>query len=65
MKRELSVPTMVCQVCADNITKAIAAVDEKADIRIELVEKKVIVETRLTESSLTQAISDIGHEVLK
>lgn len=63
MKLELSVPTMVCQVCADNITKAISAMDDRAEISIDLPEKKVTVETELSSSSLTQVIVDIGHEV--
>lgn len=63
MKLELYVPTMVCQVCAENITNAISAVDKQAAVNVDLSGKKVIVETELSESRLTQAIVDVGHEV--
>ena len=63
MKLELSVPTMVCQVCADNITKVIAGIDQEAKTVIQLESKQIIIDTQKSLSEVKNAIVEIGHEV--
>ena len=63
MKLELTVPSMVCQGCVDNVQKAIITQDANATVSIDLETKKVLVDTEVPATTIEQAIIDIGHTV--
>ena len=59
---QINVPTIVCDKCADTITKAIHNVDPDAQVKVDIEAKQVDVETSATETSLREAITTVGHE---
>ena len=63
MTIELTVPSMVCEVCAGTITKAINTHEPKAKVNIDLDSKKVTVDTNASEESIKQIITSAGHTV--
>lgn len=63
MTLTLKVPSMVCEGCAETITKAIKNVDSSANISIDLASKIVTLESSISEEALTQAITNTGHTV--
>ncbi len=58
---ELKVPSIVCEVCANNITKAIKNVDSDAKININLDTKIVSVEGNISDQVMKETITNIGH----
>ena len=63
MKLELTVSSMVCQGCVDNVRKAIIDQDADATVSIDLDTKKVLVDTETPATEIQQAIVDLGHTV--
>lgn len=59
---QITVPTIVCDKCAETITKAIHGVDPAAQVQISVEAKQVDIETSASESSLREAIVAVGHE---
>ncbi|MFK8184663.1 MAG: heavy-metal-associated domain-containing protein [Phormidesmis sp.] len=63
MSTTLNVPSIKCEGCADSITKEIKVHDEKATVNIDVENKIVEVDSGLSEDSIRQAITAIGHTV--
>ncbi len=63
MALTLKVPSMVCEGCAETITKAVKTVDSSANVSVDLPSKIVTLESSSSEESLTQAIIATGHTV--
>jgi len=63
MKLELTVPTMVCDGCAETITKAIQIVDAAATVEADPQTKQVVVNTSSAEAAVKAAVEQAGHEV--
>jgi len=60
----LKVPTIACEVCANNITKAIKNNISNAQVSIDINSKIVTVESDdITEDQLQKIITQTGHEV--
>ncbi|EKD10453.1 heavy metal transport/detoxification protein [Arthrospira platensis C1] len=52
---------MVCDACANSVTKAIHSVDSDATVNIDLNTKVVTVEATASEAALKAAIAKAGH----
>lgn len=63
MAVEIKVPSMVCQVCANTVTKAIKSLDAEADVQINLDTKTVNIQGKPSETEIKQAIASVGHTV--
>lgn len=63
MSIQLKVPSIVCEGCADTITKAIAALDADAKVKVDLSAKTVEIETQREEAEIKDAIAAVGHTV--
>jgi copper chaperone len=63
MKLQLTVPDMACSACAENITKAIQAIDVNATVQGDPQTKIVTVETETNQTVITSAISNAGYTV--
>ncbi|MCP2732124.1 heavy-metal-associated domain-containing protein [Limnofasciculus baicalensis] len=59
----LKVPSIVCEGCADVITKNIVNYDAQAKVDVNVTSKTVSVETETSESSIKELITSIGHTV--
>lgn len=65
MALKVNVPSIVCNGCADTITKAIQTVEPEASIQVDVAAKTVTVEAKASEESIKQAISATGHTVVQ
>jgi copper chaperone len=63
MTINLKVPSMVCDGCAETVTKAIKTVDGQARVNIDLDSKVVAIESAASPESFQQAITAVGHDV--
>ena len=54
---------MVCQACANTVTKAIKSLDAEADIKINLETKIVNINGTPSETEIKEAIAAVGHTV--
>ncbi len=63
MSTTFKVPSIMCAGCGDTITKEIKVHDENADVKVNVEQKTVEVETEMSESSVRQAITVTGHKV--
>lgn len=63
MSVQLKVPSMVCQGCVDTITKVIKTEDSDAKVDVKLEEKLVTVDASMSEESIKQLITSVGHTV--
>lgn len=63
MSIQLKVPSIVCEGCADTITKAIAALDADAKVKVDLSAKTAEIETQRSEAEIKDAIAAVGHTV--
>lgn len=63
MATTLTVPSIMCQGCADTITEALKTVDPNAAVDIDVDRKTVTVKSDITEASMRQAITAVDHEV--
>lgn len=64
MTIELTVPTIVCEACAEAVTKAVQGVDAQATVQVDVPSKKVTIASALAEEQLRAAIASAGHEVV-
>ncbi|MEC4984229.1 MAG: heavy-metal-associated domain-containing protein [Oscillatoria sp. PMC 1068.18] len=61
---KIKVPSIVCQGCADTITKEIETHEPEAKVNVDLDGKTVTVnETKASEESIKQMITAVGHTV--
>ena len=63
MSLQLKVPSIVCDGCAETITKAVKSVDADARVDVDVSAKTVKVEGIQSEESIKQAITATGHTV--
>ena len=64
MSMTLNVPSIKCDGCAETITKEIKVHDSNATVNVDVEKKTVNVDSdSLSESSVKQAITAVGHEV--
>jgi len=63
MSLQLKVPSIVCEGCAETITKAIKSVSAEAQVNVDISAKTVKVEGAQSEDSIKQAIVATGHTV--
>jgi copper chaperone len=63
MTIEIKVTSMVCQACANTVTKAIKSLDAEADIKINLETKIVNINGKPSETEIKEAIAAVGHTV--
>lgn len=64
MSMTLSVPSIKCEGCGDTITKEIKVHDGEANVKVDVENKTIEVESdSLSESSVRQAVQAAGHEV--
>ncbi|WP_254173455.1 heavy-metal-associated domain-containing protein [Planktothrix pseudagardhii] len=63
MTVEIKVPSMVCQACANTITKAIKSLDAEADVQINLDTKTVNIQGKPSETAVKEAVVSVGHTV--
>ena len=62
MSLEIQVPTIACEVCGNNITKAIQAKQSDATVAVDVENKIVKVETVASEADIRAIIINAGHE---
>jgi copper chaperone len=60
---KLNVPSIVCEGCADTITKEIKTHEPKAKVDVDLEAKTVSVDTDASEESIKQMIESVNHTV--
>lgn len=63
MSLQLKVPSIVCEGCAETITKAVKSVNADAQVDVDISAKTVKVEGTQSEESIKQAITATGHTV--
>lgn len=64
MSMTLSVPSIKCEGCGETITKEIKVHDADAKVNVDVANKTIEVDSEsLSESSVKQAITAVGHEV--
>ncbi len=63
MSMTFKVPSITCEGCGDTIAKEIKVHDENADVKVNVEQKTVEVETGMSESSVEQAITATGHKL--
>ncbi len=63
MSVQLKVPSIVCEGCAETITKTLKNLDPESKVAVDLSAKTVIIESNTREDLIKQAITDIGHKV--
>jgi copper chaperone len=61
MAMEIKVPSIVCQGCADTITKEIKTHEPEANVTVDIDKKIVTVDTQASEESIKQMITAVGH----
>ncbi|MGK7903574.1 MAG: heavy-metal-associated domain-containing protein [Hormoscilla sp.] len=63
MTVQFKVPSMVCDGCAETVTKAIQTVDPGAKVNIVLETKEVSVESNASLDAIKEAIAAKDHTV--
>jgi copper chaperone len=63
MSITLKVPSIACDVCAETITKAIKNDEPSANVKIDVANKIVTVETEASETKIKDAIISAGHTI--
>ncbi len=63
MTIQLKVPSIVCEGCAETITKEIKTHQPEAKVEVDIQTKMVTVETEASQESIEQMIVDVGHTV--
>ena len=63
MAIKLKVPSIVCDDCVESITREIKTEEPNADVKVDVENKTVTVETKASEESVRQMITAVGHTV--
>lgn len=63
MAMQLKVSSIVCNGCADTITKAIKNLESEAEVQVDMDQKIVTVKTTASEESIKEAIAAAGHTI--
>ncbi len=59
---KLKVPDMSCGHCAQTIEKAVKSVDPQAQVKVDLADRTVIVETTTQEERIADVVRSAGYE---
>lgn len=59
---QLSVPRMTCGGCARSIVKAIQSVDPTAEVKTDVPNRRVVVQTSADAQALARVIGEAGYE---
>jgi copper chaperone len=62
MNLTISVPSIGCSSCIENITRAIQAVDASAVVNGDAATKSLDIESQLTEVKIRKLIEIAGHK---
>ena len=62
MNLTISVPSIGCSSCIENITRAIQAVDASAEVNGDAATKSLDIESQLTEVKIRELIEIAGHK---
>lgn len=60
---QLNVSSIVCQGCADTITKAVKDLDANAVVQVNVETKQVTVDSQADEAAVKAAIVATGHHI--
>lgn len=60
----LEVKGMTCGHCANAVTRALKAVDPKAEVKVDLEAGRVQVDTSASAAAIAAAVTEAGYEVL-
>jgi copper chaperone len=63
MAIKLKVPSIACEVCGETITKAIKSELPEAEVKVDVANKTVAVETSVSEERIKNIITSAGHTV--
>jgi len=63
MDIKLKVPSIVCEGCAEAITREIQNHDPKAKVAVDVEGKTVQVETEASENTIKEKIIAVGHTI--
>ena len=63
MKLDLNVPNLACSACVETVTKAVQAVDGKAQVAADPKTKQVSIITDAAEADIKNAITSAGYTV--
>ncbi len=58
---QFQIDNMACGGCAKSVTKAIHSVDPQAKVDIDLIMKRVNVESGADESAVEAVLEDVGY----
>ena len=56
-----SVPDMTCSHCVATVTKAVKTLDSSADVKADLADRTVTVETTAPAPAIVRALEDAGY----
>jgi copper chaperone len=63
--KEFKVDGMTCQGCVKSVTNAIKAIDENAEVSVDLGTKIVNVLSAKTEKEIRDSIEDAGYDIIE
>ena len=63
MNIQLTVPTITCDTCINNVLKAIYKVDDNVHVGVNFEDKKFSIDSELSREAFIEAITAAGHEV--
>ena len=61
---QLTVDGMSCAHCTGRVTKAVQAIDQNAKVDIDLVTRRVVIDSSASLDVLADAIDEAGYPVL-
>ena len=59
---KLKVPDMTCGHCAQTIEKAVKSVDPQAQVKVDLAQKTVTVDTNAPEEKIADVVRSAGYK---
>jgi copper chaperone len=59
---ELTLPSMTCGHCVRAVTQAVKAVDEQAEVQVDLQAHRVTIESSEPAERFRQALAEEGYE---
>lgn len=58
---QFNVPDMTCGHCVSSVTKAVKALDSRAQVEVSLPKKQVTVLSELSQDEVREAIQEAGY----
>ncbi len=59
---KLNVPGMTCGHCKSSVEKAVAGVDADADVNVDLENRTVSIDSKVSDAALIDALKEGGYE---